>query len=53
MTKSKSIHPPLDLDWEAMPKKPSNSPPRDRSERDKLLDKLRKREAYKKAKNPV
>jgi hypothetical protein len=50
MTPSKSIHPPLDLEWDTSLDKPPEKPPMSKAERDKLLDKLRAMEAYKKAK---
>jgi hypothetical protein len=48
---TKSIHPPLDLEWDtSLDNKPPEKP-LDKSERDKLLDKLRAMDAYKKAKS--
>jgi hypothetical protein len=45
----KSIHPPLELDWEEDRAPKSTEKPKEHlSERDKLLAKLREREAYKK-----
>jgi hypothetical protein len=42
----KSIHPPLDLEWDFSSDKPPEKPV-DKSARDKLLDKLRERPSYK------
>ena len=50
MASAKSVHPPLELEWETVPSKPVK-PADPTSERDKLLDKLRQLASLNKERN--